>query len=326
MGVSPRDVIDPSDYSRGKGVFAKKAQRSNEDQPLRLLDIEGMEVDAMTNSIAGLDLDVLIDLSGFTQNGEPFVLSRRPAVLQANYLGFPGSENVPWIDFNIQDSAASPPQFSPYYTEKLVYLPFYYASDHVHRVPDLHPYQRPGSTAYLRRLFKVPETGFMFCFPNQLYKLTSDLLDVWANILRRVPTAYLWLLRHPPEGEPFIRDELMARGIFRDRVLFSDFEENKALYMVRTSVCDVVLDSPLWSAGATGLDSYWSGVPIVSLPGDRTVERLGDSLMVSEGCRGSWQRATYFSQDDVRHRHDVGLSMDPPLIVVSMKVRRRGAC
>lgn len=72
----------------------------------------------------------------------------------------------------------------------------------------------------------------------------------------------------------------MSRGISSDRILFSDFEEDKAMYMVRTSVCDVVLDSPLWSAGATGLDAYWSGVPIISLPGDRIVERLGASLMV----------------------------------------------
>ena len=50
--------------------------------------------------------------------------------------------------------------------------------------------------------------------------------------------------------------------------------------MVRTSVCDVILDSPLWSAGATGLDAYWAGVPIIDLPGDRTVERLGISIMV----------------------------------------------
>lgn len=72
----------------------------------------------------------------------------------------------------------------------------------------------------------------------------------------------------------------MARGVYVDRILFSDFEDDKALYMVRTSVCDVILDSPLWSAGATGLDAYWAGVPIIDLPGDRTVERLGISIMV----------------------------------------------
>lgn len=52
------------------------------------------------------------------------------------------------------------------------------------------------------------------------------------------------------------------------------------MYMLRTSICDVILDSPSWSAGATGLDAYWSGVPIINLPGDRTVERLGLSIMV----------------------------------------------
>ena len=149
-----------------------------------------------------------------------------------------------------------------------------------------------------------------YCFPNQLYKLTSDLLDSWANILRSNPLSYLWLLRHPAEGESHILQEFISRGIHKDRILFSNFEDNKSMYMVRTSVCDVILDSPMWSAGATGLDAYWSGVPIINLPGDRTVERLGLSIM----------RATYFNSTELSELHEKQLSQDPPLITVNMKV------
>ena len=219
-------------------------------------------------------------MSGFTQNGEPEVLARRPAGIHVNYLGFPAQMGVRWMDFNLLDNEALPPHFTGRFTDKVVYLPYYYACDHHHKIPDLHPFQRPKSMRVLRNAFSVPNDGVLLCFPNQLYKLTESLLTSWSNVLRRLPEGYLWLLRHPREGEQHIRDELMSRGISSDRILFSDFEEDKAMYMVRTSVCDVVLDSPLWSAGATGLDAYWSGVPIISLPGDRIVERLGASLMV----------------------------------------------
>lgn len=287
LGVEAKNIIDASLYKKKRDVFDLKKSVHNANRPLRLLSIIHESEDEKAAILHALELDVLIDLSGYTQNGEQPVLAQRPSVIQANYLGFPGQMSVPWIDFNQQDFMVSPPHFSKHYEDKLVYLPYYYACNHHHKVPDLHPYQRPGGAAYLRNVFKVPTEGHLFCFPNQLYKLTADLLDTWANILRRFPSSYLWLLRHPIEGEENIKLELQARGIFAKRVLFSDFENDKIYYMVRTSICDVILDSPLWSAGATGLDAYWSGVPIIGLAGDRTVERLGISLMVeaAAGCK-----------------------------------------
>lgn len=280
LGVSPETIVDVRQWRRSRGVFDHVTSLRNADAPLRLLSLQDFSAQEKAEILRSLDLDVLVDLSGFTQNGEPEVLARRPAGIQVNYLGFPAQMGVRWMDFNLLDNEALPPHFTGRFTDKVVYLPYYYACDHHHKVPDLHPFQRPKSMRVLRNAFSVPNDGVLLCFPNQLYKLTESLLTSWSNVLRRLPEGYLWLLRHPREGEQHIRDELMSRGISSDRILFSDFEEDKAMYMVRTSVCDVVLDSPLWSAGATGLDAYWSGVPIISLPGDRIVERLGASLMV----------------------------------------------
>lgn len=278
LGV--KGMVDEKQYKRRKGIFDFKKSLHNADRRIQLITIELYNLEEKAEIINALDLDVLIDLSGYTQNGEPSVLATRPAVIQANYLGFPSQTSADWIDYNLQDSIVSPPHYSKYYPDKLVYLPYFYACDHHHKVPDLHPNQPPAANLYLRRAFQVPETGMFYCFPNQLYKITSDLLDSWANILRSNPTSYIWLLRHPSEGEVHILQEFIARGIAKQRILFSNFEDNKTMYMVRTGVCDVILDSPMWSAGATGLDAYWSGVPIINLPGDRTVERLGLSIMV----------------------------------------------
>lgn len=282
LGVRKENVLSELDYQKGRDVFNVKKSYRNSNREFRMINLDLLHADKKAEIINALDLDLLIDLMGYTQGSESSILARRPAVVQVNYLGFPSQISNSFIDFNQQDSIVSPPHFSRYYPDKLVYLPYYYACNHYHKVPDLHPYQSDSANAYLRNSFKVPQDGTLFCFPNQLYKITSDLLDTWANILHRHPFSYLWLLRHPLEGEESIKLELMARGVYKDRVIFSDFEDNKALYMVRTSICDLILDSPIWSAGATGLDAYWSGVPVVNIPGDRTVERLGISLMVEK--------------------------------------------
>lgn len=282
LGIKRESMLGEEDYRKGRDVFNVKKSYRNRNRELRMINLELMYPDKKAEIINALDLDLLIDLMGYTQGTEASILARRPAVIQVNYLGFPSQISNSYIDFNQEDSIVSPPQFSHYYPDKLVYLPYYYACNHNNKVPDLHPYQSDSASLYLRNTFKVPQEGTLYCFPNQLYKISSDLLDTWANILHRHPASYLWLLRHPLEGEESIKLELMARGVHKDRVLFSDFEDNKALYMVRTSICDMILDSPVWSAGATGLDAYWSGVPVVNLPGDRTVERLGISLMVAK--------------------------------------------
>ena len=112
LGVSPETIVDVRQWRRSRGVFDHVTSLRNADAPLRLLSLQDFSAQEKAEILRSLDLDVLVDLSGFTQNGEPEVLARRPAGIQVNYLGFPAQMGVRWMDFNLLDNEALPPHFT----------------------------------------------------------------------------------------------------------------------------------------------------------------------------------------------------------------------
>jgi hypothetical protein len=107
---------------------------------------------------------------------------------------------------------------------------------------------------------------------NQGYKLTPQLVDTIAGILKRVAqeanqNGVLWLIEHPSEGIRAVRDELLSRGINPALVISSPFEGNRNLHIQRLRQCaDVFLDSAgVYSGGATIADAIAAGLPVVAL-------------------------------------------------------------
>jgi protein O-GlcNAc transferase len=98
-----------------------------------------------------------------------------------------------------------------------------------------------------------------------------------------VPHAVLWLLRFPPFGEPRLRAEAARRGVAPERLIFTDVAA-KQVHILRSSLADLFLDTPLCNAHTTGTDVLWSGVPILTLPGERFASRVGASLVTALGC------------------------------------------
>jgi protein O-GlcNAc transferase len=248
-------------------------------------------------------LHAIIDLTGYTAGGRPEILARigqgiqRSAVLRMSYLGWPstmGSTEV--MDVAFGDAIATPIEMAPRaYAEKLVLMPrsFFFA-DHDQKMQHIRLQMREGRAAHRRALLlssspssssALRDAGRAFVFANfnQLFKL-DDLsqLDVWANILRRSmrkrQRSSLWLLRHPAVAEPHVLEQFRARGIQTEkRILFSDFAP-KTVYLVRSSAADLFLDNPKYNAGATGVDALYSQVPVLTLPTERTVGRMGASM------------------------------------------------
>lgn len=134
-----------------------------------------------------------------------------------------------------------------------------------------------------RSQYGLPEDAVVYCNFNQLYKIDPPTLQMWANILKRVPNSVLWLLRFPAVGEPNIQQYAQNMGLPQSRIVFSPVAP-KEEHVRRGQLADVCLDTPLCNGHTTGMDVLWAGTPMVTMPGDTLASRVAASQLTCLGC------------------------------------------
>jgi predicted O-linked N-acetylglucosamine transferase (SPINDLY family) len=129
------------------------------------------------------EIDIAINLNGYFGNERTGVFARRPAPIQVNYLGFPGTMGAAYMDYIVADRCVLPEDERQWFTEQAVYLPdSYQVNDSKRRIADLTP---------TRREVGFPDEGFVFCCFNNNHKIHPDIFDVWCKLLRQVgPACY----------------------------------------------------------------------------------------------------------------------------------------
>uniref|UniRef100_A0A670YHS2 UDP-N-acetylglucosamine--peptide N-acetylglucosaminyltransferase 110 kDa subunit n=1 Tax=Pseudonaja textilis TaxID=8673 RepID=A0A670YHS2_PSETE len=134
-----------------------------------------------------------------------------------------------------------------------------------------------------RSQYGLPEDSVVYCNFNQLYKIDPATLQMWANILKRVPNSVLWLLRFPAVGEPNIQQYAQNMGLPQNRIIFSPVAP-KEEHVRRGQLADVCLDTPLCNGHTTGMDVLWAGTPMVTMPGETLASRVAASQLTCLGC------------------------------------------
>ena len=215
-------------------------------------------------------IDILVDLSGYTSGCRPKILAWRPAPIQVNYLGYPGSMGAPFIDYIIADRHIAPFEHQAFYDEKIVHLPHSYQPNDRKRTSI-----RRTET---RKSHGLPEAGFVFCCFNNNFKISSDVFDVWMRLLAAVPASVLWLLKNNERVEATLRREATSRGVSGDRLVFAP-RVAPANHIARMSLADLFLDTLLYNAHTTASEALWVGVPVVTLIGAAFPARVGASLL-----------------------------------------------
>ena len=221
-----------------------------------------------------LQVDIAVDLMGYTRDARPRILAHRPAPIQVNYLGFPGTMGADFIDYVIADRIVLPFDQQPFYTEKIVHLPeCYQVMDTKQKSVDHKP---------TRRQVGLPESGFVYCCFNKNYKITSPVFDVWMRLLRAVDGSVLWLLSDNDGAEKNLRKEAAARGIDPARLLFAGRMplEN---HLARHVLADLFLDTLPYNAHTTASDALWTGLPLVTCQGQAFAGRVAASLLNAVG-------------------------------------------
>jgi protein O-GlcNAc transferase len=219
------------------------------------------------------EIDVAIDLKGYTAEGRPGILSHRPAPVQAHYLGFPGTMGVGYVDYLIADPVIVPQEHRAFYTEQIAYLPdTYQCNDRRRRAAERVP----------TRFEAGLPSGFVFCCFNNNHKIAPEIFDIWMRLLRGVEGSVLWLLQDNAAVAGNLKREARARGIAPERLIFAG-RTDPAGHLARHSLADLFLDTLPYNAHTTASDSLWAGLPLVTVLGSTFAGRVAASLLHAAG-------------------------------------------
>jgi protein O-GlcNAc transferase len=230
--------------------------------------------DEIAAYIKQVEIDILVDLKGFTQDARTNVFARRPAPVQVNHIGYPGTMGASYIDYIIADSTTIPDEARRFYSEKIVVMPNSYQVNDSKRVVHDIAVDRPGAG--------LPPTGFVFCCFNNNYKIEPSVFDCWMRILARLEGSVLWLLEDNASAADNLKKEAIARGISAERLIFA-----KRLplpeHLARHKLADLSLDTLPCNAHTTASDALWSGLPMLTCLGETFAGRVGASLLKAIG-------------------------------------------
>jgi predicted O-linked N-acetylglucosamine transferase (SPINDLY family) len=220
-----------------------------------------------------LEIDIAIDLGGYTRHARPRVMALRAAPIQVSWLGYLGTMGAGFIDYLIADPVIVPPQYRQYYAEKIAYLPSYQPNDSK---------RAAAEKTFTRAELGLPADGFVFCCFNASYKITPETFRSWMRILAGVPGSVLILLGGSPPVERNLRRHAVDCGIRAERLVFAP-RVAFAEYLARYRTADLFLDTAPYNAGTTASDALWAGLPVLTCPGKAFASRVAASVLTSAG-------------------------------------------
>jgi predicted O-linked N-acetylglucosamine transferase (SPINDLY family) len=238
------------------------------------VDVRGRGDREVALLLRSLEIDIAVDLKGHTQHSRPRILAFRPAPIQVNYLGFPGTMGADFIDYIIADRFTIPEAERSCYAEQVVYLPdVYQPNDSTRRISEHAPTRCEAG---------LPETGFVFCSFVSGYKIAPPVFDSWMRLLAKVEGSVLWLLAGDADAVGNLRRSAQLRGIAPERLLFAPRTKLEH-HLARHRLADLFLDTLPINAHTTASDALWAGVPIVTRLGRGFAGRVAASLLNALG-------------------------------------------
>jgi predicted O-linked N-acetylglucosamine transferase (SPINDLY family) len=238
-------------------------------------DVTSMNDEQVASLIRRRGIDILIDLSGHTMGNRLLAFARRPAPVQATWLGFMYTTGMQAMDYRITDFGVDPVGSNEgAHSETLFRL-----------AGGMAVYQPPPDTP----LAEVPpmlETGRpVFASLNNLKKVTDPVLRLWKRVMDEVPDAILLLIGYERTQEEAIaqqRGRLEAAGLPLDRLCILPRLALDGFMQLGTKA-DVALDTFPLSGGTTTLHSLWMGLPVVSMGGGQAFESASASTLAGVG-------------------------------------------
>ena len=264
-----RSNFEIHSYSYGLNKSGEWRQRALTDVE-HFHDVANYSDDQIVELARSHQIDIAIDLKGYTTDTRSALFQYRLAPIQINYLGYPGSMGTDFIDYMIGDPLAIPDEQRQFYSEKIIYLPdCYQPTDNKRLIPQVYT---------KREDFGLPKNGFVFCCFNNNYKISPREFDIWMRLLTKVEGSVLWLFESNKSAKENLRKEAQKRGVEKNRLVFAK-KLPQAEHLARHRHADLFVDTFNYNAHTTASDALWVGLPVLTKAGEQFAARVAASIL-----------------------------------------------
>lgn len=239
------------------------------------IDARNMGSLQIAEKMRAMEVDIAIDLAGYTSDSRIEIFSHRPAPIHINFLGYPGTLGVSYMDYILADRHIIPPEHQAFYSENVLYLPdTYLPTDGSLSISAETPTKVDCG---------LPETGVVFCSFSHDYKISPPLWAVWMSLLRKVPGSVLWLVSRNALTIDHFKQAAEQYGVSSDRILFAGRVPRVEDHLARYRLADIFLDTWPYNAHTTAADALMAGLPVITYMGGSFPARVAGSLLQAVG-------------------------------------------
>lgn len=239
------------------------------------IDARYMSASQIAQTMCDMEIDIAIDLSGYTSDSRTDIFAYRPVPVQVNYLGYPGTMGTEYMDYILADRHVIPENLQQFYNEKVVYLPdAYLPTDSGIQISERTP---------TRAECGLPPNGILFCSFSHDYKISPPLFEVWMRLLQQVPGSILWLMSRSDVSQHNLRLAIERGGIDPSRLIFAGRVPLVEDHLARYRLADIFLDTHPYNAHTTAADALMAGLPVVTYMGNAFPARVAGSLLHAIG-------------------------------------------
>ena len=276
------DVFEHHDKSKFDTIAISFTEGDGSEMRARLtrsfghfIDVANISDGDVASALRQNETDIAVDLMGFTGDSRPGILALRPAPVQVNHLGFPGTMGAKHIDYIIADSIVIPKDCRSDFDEAVVHLPrCFMPADSTRLIAQRTPTRAEAG---------LPADGFVFCSFNNSYKFSPEMFALWMRLLKAVPSSVLWLPQLNDSAARNLRREAEAQGVEPGRLVFAPFIASSADHLARLSLADLFLDTRPYNAHSSAADALWAGVPVLTMAGTTFAGRVAASVLHAAG-------------------------------------------
>ena len=240
----------------------------------RFIDVSNKSDRGIADIVRGLEIDIAVDLMGFSKDNRLAVLAHRVAPIQVNYLGYPGTMGASYIDYILADATVIPEDQGEFYAERVVRLPASY------QVNDNKRHINPDTPT--RYQCGLPDAAFVFCCFNNTQKLNPAVFDIWMRVLTATDNSVLWLLEGSATASTNLRAAAERGGVSPQRLIFAA-KTSLPDHLARLRQADLFLDTLPYNAHTTASDALWAGLPVLTQVGETFAGRVAASLLQAIG-------------------------------------------